>query len=231
MKVLSTFLICLTLAFFGCGAGDDPAPRRPGNGADATGTLGLELVVGPYTINTVHYDITGTNGFHASGDINVSMSSAVSGFVGSIPASGGYTITLTATAANNPNVSCTGTATFSVMAGATTVVNVALTCRNINNNGGILINGTINLCPTIDVFDASPLSVAVGNSIALHAAATDVDSLPTPLTFNWSAPGFTASNANANFPCLAAGNYPLTLVVSDGDTSCDASGTVMLSCF
>lgn len=230
MNTLSRLLLCVaivTMAIGGCAADSgDPRPAKA-----ETGTIGLELVVGPYTINTVHYDIVGTNGFHAAGDINVSMSSAISGFVGSIPASGGYTITLTATSSSHPNVSCTGVATFAVMAGATTVVNVALTCRPTNNSGGIIVNGTINLCPSIDVFDAAPLSAAVGTSIALHAAATDIDNLPTPLTYNWSAPGFTASNANATFPCVAAGNYPLTLVVSDGDTSCDASGTVMLSCY
>jgi hypothetical protein len=231
MNILSRLLLCfaiVTMAISGCAAGDSGEPRPRG---EEPGSIGLELVVGPYTINTVHYDIVGTNGFHAEGDINVSMSSAISGFVGSIPASGGYTITLTATSSSHPNVGCTGVATFAVMAGATTVVNVALTCRNTNNNGGIIINGTINLCPSINVFDAAPLSAAVGTSIALHAAATDIDNLPTPLTYNWSAPGFTASNANASFPCIAAGNYPLTLVVSDGDTSCDASGTVMLSCY
>lgn len=230
MKALARFLLVIAaLAIVGCGT--DPGGRRSPPG-DTDGTLGLELVVGPYTINVVHYDIVGTNGFHAAGDINVSMSSAISGFVGSIPAGTGYTVTLTAVSSSHPNVSCTGVATFAVMAGATTVVNVALTCRATNNNGGILINGTINLCPTIDVFDASPLNAAVGTSIALHAAATDIDNSPTtPVTYNWSAPGFSASNANASFPCTAAGNFPLTLVVSDGDSSCDASGTVMLTCY
>ena len=230
MNTLSRLLLCaaFAIASIGCAAGDESIPRRP---SETSGSIGLELVVGPYVINTVHYDILGTNGFHASGDINVSMSSAISGFVGSIPAGGGYSITLTAISSSHPNVSCAGTATFAIMPGATTVVNVALTCRNTNNNGGILINGTINLCPMIDVFDAAPLNASVGTSIALHAAATDIDNLPTPLTYNWSAPGYTASNANATFPCIAAGNYPLTLTVSDGDSSCDATGTVMLTCF
>jgi len=232
MKVLARLLLCIavaTMALGGCAAGDSGEPRPKG---EEPGSIGLELVVGPYTINSVHYDIVSTGGFHASGDINVSMSSAISGFVGGLPSGTGFTITLTATSSSHPSVSCTGVATFAVMAGATTVVNVALTCRNTNNTGGVVINGTINLCPTIDVFDANPLSAAVGTSITLHAAATDIDNLPTPpVTYNWSAPGFVASNANASFPCIAAGNYPLTLVVSDGDTSCDASGTVMLSCY
>jgi hypothetical protein len=218
------------MSIVGCAADAGGGLPRPADKNE--GSIGLELVVGPYTINSVHYDIVSTGGFHASGDINVATSSAISGFVGGLPAGTGFSITLTATSSSHPNVSCTGTATFAVMAGATTVVNVALTCRATNNTGGILINGTINLCPSINVFDASPLNAAVGSSISLHAAATDIDNLPiTPVTYNWSAPGFTASNANASFPCTAAGNYPLTLVVSDGDSSCDASGTVMLTCY
>src|SRR6188768_1119934 len=74
-------------------------------GDEQSGTLGLNLDVGPgVTLNAVTYAISG-NGFSKTGTIDSSGSSTINGTIGGIPAGKGYNITLTATSAE-------GSATF-----------------------------------------------------------------------------------------------------------------------
>jgi hypothetical protein len=87
------------------------------------------------------------------------------------------------------------------------------------------------VCPTIDAISASPSSIEVGFSVALTAAASDLDNSPAPLAYAWSASSGTfgsATAANTTFTCTAPGVVTLTLVVSDGD--CTDTGTVPITC-
>ena len=70
---------------------------------------------------------------------------------------------------------CTGSATFNVVARATAAVPVSLTCRDTSNAGSILINGAVTFCPVIDGLSANPDNVVVGSSLALGAAVRNPD--------------------------------------------------------
>jgi hypothetical protein len=202
-----------------------------GSSVEHAGSVGLELQIAPgINIDTVHYTITGPNGYSSAGDINVSNSSTISALIGGIPAGSGYVITLTAVSTADTGVNCVGQATFNVTANATTPVTVHLQCRK-PGNGSIIVNGTINVCPTIDSIGAAPTSVAIGGTVSLTSAASDTDGIPSPVTYAW-AEGTTsiASTANATYTCAAAGTHTITLSVTDGDPGCEDHGTVTVNC-
>ncbi len=99
-------------------------------------------------------------------------------------AGNGYSLTLTGTSTDGQTTCSGASAAFNVIAGATTAVSIAIDCHRAQTTGSIQINGTINLCPTIDSVTANP---AVGNVISLASAATDPDGAPQPLSYKWTA--------------------------------------------
>ena len=48
---------------------------------------------------------------------------------------------------------------FDVAAHQTRTVNVPLTCHEAARTGSVLVNGTLNICPTIDGISANPAEV------------------------------------------------------------------------
>ena len=73
----------------------------------------------------------------------------------------------------------------------------------------------------------------MGNVIALSSSADDPDNGPHPLSYHWTAPSGTFSDAtaqNPTFTCAAPGLASLTLTVTDGDPSCDDSFNVIVAC-
>jgi cysteine-rich repeat protein len=96
--------------------------------------------------------------------------------------------------------------------------------------GSVIIDGTFNACPYITFYTVVPLQVAVGNNIALQAAADDINAGET-LSYSWSATtGTVASSTSANttYTCTVAGSPTLTLTVSDG--SCSDTAEVQVDC-
>ncbi|MET0594855.1 MAG: hypothetical protein ABW133_19295, partial [Polyangiaceae bacterium] len=203
----------------------------PSDGVKNAGSVGLELQIAPgINIDVVTYTITGPNGYSSTGSINVANSTTISALIGGIPAGNGYTITLNASATNDAGVNCVGQATFNVTANTTTPVTVHLQCRK-PGNGSIIINGTVNVCPTIDSLGASPTSVNVGGTISLTSAGSDSDGVPSPISFAWSEGSTSfATTANASYTCAVAGPHTLTLRVTDGDPGCEDTGTVTVTC-
>jgi hypothetical protein len=210
MRNRVVLLVALTLGIFGCGSRHD----------ENVGGIGFALQLAPgQTINSVSYAITGPGSFSRTGTIDVSHSMTISSAIGSIPAGTGYTITLSATTTTG-TTQCSGSAPFSVMAHATTAVNVHLLCQEAPSKGSVLVNGTLNICPLIDGLSASPGEVLVGGSIALDVAAHDTDSAPAPLSYHWTASAGTLSDAGARSPtftCTTDGPVTLMLAVTDGD--------------
>jgi hypothetical protein len=136
-------------------------------------------------------------------------------------------------------VNCSGSASFSVTARATTNVTVFLQCNTaVPESGSAAINGRTYDCATIRGVSVSPSETAVGTSLGLSATAVGVD--PGSLVYAWSAPSGTFSAptaADTNFTCTQAGTVAITLKVSDGPVpdggSCNAAtstATVQVIC-
>ena len=219
----------------GC-SGSSPAESSPtsAENGDQTGTIGLALQTGGITINSFSYVIKGPGGYAKTGTINVSQSTTIAALIGGIPAASGFTITLTGTATDG-TTQCLGSATFNVTAGATSTVNVNVDCHQAQTTGSVLVNGNINVCPSIQGVSASPSTVLAGSTVALSGSAVDPDNGPSPLTYKWTATSGTFSSAtaqNPTFTCTAAGQATITLTVSDGDPSaaCAATQSVTVTC-
>jgi len=224
----------LGLAFgaVGCSSGGVP---QPGAQADDAGSVSLALqLASGATLTSVSYTVTGPASFSKSGSIDVSQSVNISATIGGIPAGSGYTVTLSATSTDS-NVTCNGTATFSISALQTTSVSVAVSCKEKPKTGSALINGMLNLCPVADGITATPSSLNVGGSVVLSGLAHDSDMAPSPLSYQWTASSGTLSSATGpspTFTCTTVGTATLTLQASDGDPSagCSSSVTAAITC-
>jgi hypothetical protein len=207
----------------------ESASPNAGASNDSVGSvqLALQLASG-VTVNSFAYSIAGPQSY--SGSINVTSSTTVSSVIGNIAPGSGYTLTLTGTSVDT-QTSCAGTsASFAVAAHATTPVMVAIDCHTAAKTGSVLVNGTINVCPTIDAVSSNP---PAGNVIAIASAAHDPDSAPQPLSYSWTTSSGTLSSATAQNPtltCTAPGLATLTLTVSDGDAGCNATFELLESC-
>jgi phospholipase C len=201
---------------------------------DGTGSIGLSLLVGGASLDTMSYTITGPFGFKKTGTINVSSSTTVSVTIGGLPAGKGFTITLTGTTTDG-STQCSGSAKFDVVAGVTSTVKLTVDCHQAPRTGGINVNGTVNICPNILGISANPSEVLTGSSVSVSSTAVDPDSGPSPLSFAWTASSGKLSSAtspNPTFTCTQPGVATLTLTVSDGDPTagCAATGTVAVTC-
>jgi len=237
LRTFSRASLLAVLAFgayaLGSGCSGD---RSAGSGSHqgTQGSINLGLIDGGITLNSVSYTITGPNNFSQSGTLNVSSSATVSATIGGLPAGSGYTINLSA-AATDGTTTCAGSATFMVTAGSVTQVSVALDCHQPAKTGSISIDGTINVCPSLQALSCLPSSVNVGGTAALTATAVDVDSAPSALTYSWTASNGVltgASTATPTFLCTTPGTALLSVTVSDGDTTpgCPATGSVQVTC-
>jgi len=238
LKLLSGLVLIAPLgALYSCSSehagrsSADPSQSDP----DRTGEVGLALQLqSGVSINSVAYAINGPGTFSKTGAIDVSNSTTISAVISGIPAGSGATITLTASSTDG-TTQCAGSASFNVAAHATTSVIVHLTCHEAARTGNIMVNGSVNVCPTIDGVSASPSEVLVGDSVSLSASAHDSDMMPSPLSYHWTASSGTlsdASSANPRFTCTSAGSATLTVTASDGDTTanCADSGSVTVKC-
>ena len=229
-----SLLAVLVLAVpLGCGSHEG---ATAGVGQDgATGDLGLAFSLAPgQTINSVAYTIIGPNGFTKSGLIDVSTSPSIAATIAALPVGTGFAITLSATTADGATT-CAGSASFAITAHATTAVTVLLACHEPPHTGAVLVNGAVNVCPTLDGIAATPAEIVVGGSVALSAQAHDADAAPAALSYRWSASSGTFSDAtiqNPVFSCTKAGTSTVSLTVSDGDdsASCPAIGSATITC-
>jgi len=204
-----------------------------GTQPDGTSEIGLELQVAPgLALDTLSYTITGPAGFTRMGAIQVANSATVSAVISGLPLGTGYRIALRGTTVAASGV-CMGSAAFDLAAPAPTAVSVHLTCELVPGTGSIVVNGTLNACPRIDGIDANPAEVAVGGAIALGATVTDVDHVPSPLSFQWTSSGgatLVAAGPGATLTCSRVGLVTVTLDASDGDPACASRRSVDVVC-
>src|SRR5580658_3817018 len=130
----------------GCSSGVPGAESSvgsPGSGAGSqveVGQVGFNLTLpGGGTLNTVNYTIIGPNGFTLSNSVPLQNSTTVSFMVGGIPAGNNYSVTISGASADD-TVTCSGSATFSVVANTTTTVTDTLQCnKTVGEAGAILV--------------------------------------------------------------------------------------------
>lgn len=210
----------------GCATDGSEAP-------DHIGQLGIELQIAPgLVIDSIEYTITGPDQFSRIASIDVANSTTVRAIVAGIPFGSGYQLTLRS-ATRDGRGACVGAAAFDIAGPEMTRVPVHMTCTLQPGTGSILIDGTINACPRIDGVEVSPAEVAFGGTIELSATAVDVDHVPSPLAFAWTATAgaFEADHTpRARLTCTTVGLVTVTLAVSDGDTACASSRTVDVIC-
>ena len=200
----------------------DESGSRPGDAPEregSVGSVGLSLTSAGVTIDSFNYVITGAGGFSRSGQVDVSHSASLSVLVNGLPVGSGFTVTVTAVAADG-STSCAGAATFAVTARATTKVVLKLQCKETPKTGSVLVSGELNACPLVEGIDASPAETSIGAPMQLGVVAHDLDHAPTPLAYQWSTTSGNLSNGTTATPtvtCTAAGPVAVKVVVSDGD--------------
>ena len=226
--------LCGAATLSACGDLND-GPQAPSTSDASAGELGLRLrIANGHNINSATYTITGPGGFSKTGSIDLSSATKISATIGGIPAGSGYSITLSAT--SDGADSCSGAATFNIVAHQTTPVTVPVACREPARTGSVGVTGALNICPVIDGIGANPAEVQVGGSVALSAAAHDSDAGPSPLTYAWTVNGGTLSNATIPNPTFTCGSTPGTvtigLTVGDGDpaATCADTQTTQITC-
>ncbi|HYQ01074.1 MAG TPA: hypothetical protein VER96_20530 [Polyangiaceae bacterium] len=203
--------------------------------AETRGDVAFELqAASGVTLNTVSYTIIGPASFSKSGSFDVSQSSKIGALIGPLPVGVGYTITLNANSVEGTS-SCSGSAQFDVVAHQTTPVPIGLTCHEGPRTGSVMINGALNICPTLDSVGANPAEVLVGTTIALSVSAHDSDAGPVALSYRWTAASGSLSDANSanpTFTCLVPGSVQLSVSASDGDplASCADTRSITVQC-
>ncbi|MET0794474.1 MAG: hypothetical protein ABW061_23330 [Polyangiaceae bacterium] len=226
--------LCLAAPALAACSADPSSPSSEADG-DRSSSIGLELQLAPgLTLNQANYVIVGPGGFSRSGAINVSNSSTLSAVISGLPAGIGYSITLTGSATDG-NTTCSGAASFDVVAHETTRVTVSFACHQTSSTGSVSVNGTVNVCPSLDGINANPAEVLVGGSVALAATAYDSDNAPAALSYAWSASSGTLSDSTAaapTFTCTVPGSVNIALSVSDGDATpdCAAQASITVLC-
>jgi hypothetical protein len=202
----------------GCSSAGSPQSGA-GSHDEATGTVGLELTLpGGALLSSVNYTITGPNGAPTvltSGTASLVNSSTVSLLIGNIPA-GTWAIAISGSA--DGGIGCSGSATFTITARATTQVSVAMRCNlPAADAGAAAISTSLYSCGAANGIAAYPSEVTVGHSVLLTGTGTGPN--PGALTYKWSAPSGTFDTptaSSANFTCTAAGTVTVTLTVGDG---------------
>ncbi|MEI9947640.1 MAG: hypothetical protein WDO74_01290 [Pseudomonadota bacterium] len=228
---LAAAALSASVALVACSA-DQSQPSLTG---ESLGSVAFALQAAPgVTLNSVTYTILGPASFSKSGSIDLSRSSQIGALIGPLPAGLGYSITLAATSVEGTS-SCSGSALFDVAAHQTTSVVVAFACHEAARTGSVLVNGALNVCPSLDAVSANPAEAFVGTTIALSARAHDADAAPAALSYRWSASSGSLSDSNTSAPiftCLAPGPVSLSVSASDGDplASCAESRVITVQC-
>ncbi|MCA9529032.1 MAG: DUF4215 domain-containing protein [Myxococcales bacterium] len=199
----------------------------------------LNLDVNGVDVQSVRYEISGSDFSTISGSLPVvtGRNPPVWALITGIPAGTNRTITLRAYDSLG-NVICEGSATTDVLENQTTKVTVNLDCGTTPDEprGDVEIDGDFNvisqnLCPLINTTSVIPEQIASGGTADVEAVASDPNG--DALTFSWTATSgsFSAPTANATqYTCGADGTQTLTVVISDGDPSCDLSVSLEVTC-
>src|SRR4051794_36137093 len=124
LKLRTLAVAFCSYSFLTACSGSQEAPVVQSPESAGTVNFGLQLA-GGQSIQSAAYTIIGPNSFTKSGTIDLSSATKLSATIGGLPAGAGYSISMTANAADG-SVNCAGSASFNVLAHATVSVPVAL---------------------------------------------------------------------------------------------------------
>ena len=214
-----------------CATGGEWASTRE-SARGRVGQLALGLTVGDaYEINSVHYEISGS-GLSLSGELALSgTGDKFSASIPEIPLGLDYLLRLTATPVGNADVGCVGSELFDVGSSAPTVVDVVLSCDELDRVGAATVSGSINICPGIRNTEITPLLQAIGDNVTMKITARNLDEGPSPLTFSWkaSAGELTGTDKDsAVLRCTSTCTADVEVEVSDGQ--CTRSAKFVANC-
>lgn len=229
---MRNFLSVVALGVMGAVAcSSSSGPESAPASEPTAGSLALSLkTASGVNLSSFTYVITGPGSFTRQATVNVGSSTKLSTLVSALPVGLGYSVSLSAAAADG-SLTCSGSASFDIAARATSTATVHLQCREPARTGSVLVNGDLNVCAVIDGLGASPASVTVGGQLALSATAHDSDALPQAISYTWTASAGTLSSAttkDTTLTCTSAGEVTITLKVSDGD--CGETQVATVSC-
>ena len=237
-----TILACVALlaGLVAPACSSDSTGDRSGETADGTGTVGLELTLDSGVVLTsVEFVVSGgalPEGETVTGTIPVAGELAeISAYIGGLPEGTGYTITLSADSVDGAT-HCVGTATFDVVAGATTTgVNVYLECDAETTRGAVSFSTTLNNCPVFTSVTVAPQLAQSGEPVNVHAVADDSNG--ESLTYNWAADygSFVSATADTtvyNCVCPPGAASPCNniITVSVSDDACTSSEDITVQC-
>ena len=171
-------------------------------------SLGLNLA-GNVSVASIHYLLSGALGYQLSGDIDLRATGRATLLVGGLPVGKGYRVALSALSTDR-TVRCQGAASFDVTRGATSGVDVEVSCDAADAATSL----TFDVCPVLLGTWSSAASARVGGTISVAAAVTPAKGLET--TGKWSID-------NRDVASIAAGEATGDGGVSDGGAS-DAGG-------
>ncbi|HEY6877970.1 MAG TPA: hypothetical protein VI299_08115 [Polyangiales bacterium] len=213
------------LAFSGCSSDANHTGTSIEDDNSVKGSIGLALRLADGSdVDTVNFTVKRNGTTVREGTLAIGADGLASGTISNLDAGSGYTIELTAPRTRDGGAveQCTGSASFTVDAGATKTVAVVLQCSDTSpDTGNVTINGTFNICPKIGIATATPASQVVGSAIALTVTANDKDN--DPLTIEWFTgatygTGATvfATGASASFACTTPGSFQINVSAYDG---------------
>ncbi|MBN2196978.1 MAG: hypothetical protein JW751_29505 [Polyangiaceae bacterium] len=163
----------------------------------------------------------------------------ITAYVYGLVAAEGYAIELTATTEDGLT-HCGGSATFDVLAGGLTAVQVPFTCGLINaDRGAIGVSVDMNECPVIELMSLAPVRNEQGYLSVLRSRSTDAN--PDALTYAWTTDYGTLATptaANTDFRCSCPAATPtlswcenhITLTVNDGE-GCVVAQNATAECY
>jgi hypothetical protein len=194
------------------------------------GNVSLHVVVASdVKVELVTYQITGVGRAEIKGDIRTeSPATSFERFISHVPAGKQYVVHARATSLDGV-LACEGSATFDVKANATTRVNLAFGCVNVDDG---MVHISIGFsCPSFTVasWTISPLSASVGSSIAVGASTSEIESDAGTSVFDWTASTGTfadRSAAKTTYLCTTPGPAILTVTATSGGCRDQQSVTV-----
>ncbi len=224
--------LSLQTGFWSACSQESSASAEVSDGEVASGsiTLGLQLADGSM-VERATFLITRAGVEVRRGEMGIGPDGRATVAVNGLEAGAGYLVQLMAP--RSGDAACAGEAEFTVVADATSSVDVIMQCDLAGGrDGNITINGDFNVCPKLTSTVVTPVTVGVGDSARLSASARDADG--DVITFSWSAGDGTFSAPSADsttYRCASPGTKVLTVSVTDGPArGCTRSATTSVQC-
>lgn len=151
-----------------------------------------------------------------------------------LPVATGYGIVLTAYDSLDANI-CRGSAPFDIAEGSTTNIAIVMTCSVSSTlpagSVGVDVTFQDNICPVINQINVVPQTIAVGQTAQVSVLANDQEG--ATLVYTWSSLAGTFADAALDvttYQCTQAIDHNISINVSDGDTFCDQTRLLNVTC-